>query len=85
MANFAFYDQFNNHYDQVAVATPIGVGLKYRWTNWVAFRGDLMDNIAYARGVVDTTNNFSFTVGVEMQFGGVRRSYWPWNPGRVIR
>ena len=48
MANFAFYDQNNNHYDQVEFATPIGIGLKYRWTNWVAFRADLMDNIAYA-------------------------------------
>jgi len=85
MANFAFYDQNNNHYDQVEFATPIGVGLKYRWTNWVAFRADLMDNIAYGRGVVDTTSNFSLTAGVEMRFGGARRSYWPWNPGRVIR
>jgi len=45
----------------------------------------LMDNIVYGAGAVDTTNNVSLTTGVEMQFGGVRRSYWPWNPGRVIR
>ncbi|HEX4142715.1 MAG TPA: outer membrane beta-barrel protein [Pirellulales bacterium] len=85
MANFAFYDQNNNHYDQVEFATPIGVGVKYRWTNWVAFRADVSDNVAYARGAVATTNNLSVTAGVEMRFGGVRRSYWPWNPGRVIR
>jgi Outer membrane protein beta-barrel domain len=85
LANFAFYDAFNNRYDQVQFSTPIGVGLKYRWTNWVAFRADLMDNIAYARGPVDTVNYFSFTLGVEMQFGGVRRTYWPWNPSKIIR
>jgi hypothetical protein len=85
MANFAFWQPDGVRYDQVSFATPIGVGIKYRWMNWVALRADLMDNIAYARGVLDTTNNFSFTVGVEMQFGGVRRTYWPWNPGRVIR
>ncbi|HTU26733.1 MAG TPA: hypothetical protein VMF30_15100 [Pirellulales bacterium] len=85
MATVAFWDPYNNRYDQLEFATPIGIGLKYRWTNWVVFRTDLMDNIAYARGMVETTNNFSFSAGVEMRFGGVRRSYWPWNPGRVIR
>ena len=84
MANFAFWDPNGNHFDQVQLATPLGIGLKYRWLNWVAFRADLMDNVAYARNPVDTVNYFSFSFGVEMQFGGVRRTYWPWNPGKVI-
>jgi hypothetical protein len=85
MTNVAFFDPYNNHYDQVAFSTPIGCGLKYRWTNWTAFRLDFIDNIVYASGNVETSNNVSLTLGVEMQFGGVRRTYWPWNPGRVIR
>jgi hypothetical protein len=85
MASSAFYDRHNNRIDQVELATPIGVGLKYRWLNWVAFRTDLTDNIVYGRDKVETNSEFSWTAGVEMSFGGVRRSYWPWNPGRVIR
>ena len=24
----------------------------------------------------------SLTVGVEYRFGGTRKAYWPWNPGK---
>ena len=47
-------------------------------------RFDVIDNLAFASGPLDTMNNISLTFSVEVRFGGVRRSYWPWNPGRHL-
>lgn len=62
---------------------PIGLGLKYRHTSRLAMRVDLIDNIAFSAGQVDTMHNWSLTAGIEARFGGGRkRNYWPWNPSR---
>jgi hypothetical protein len=59
---------------------PIGVGVKYRHDDWVAFRLDFTDTIALGDGTKRvTTNNLSLTGGVEFRFGGPRRTYWPWS------
>jgi hypothetical protein len=84
LANIAFYNATQNRFDRTLLGLPLGVGLKYRFTDWFTLRADLMDNVAFGGGVVNTLNEFSLSGGVEVRFGGVRRSYWPWNPGRTI-
>jgi hypothetical protein len=59
---------------------PFGAGLKYRFNEWMIFRVDVIDNLAFGDGSLDTMHNVSFSGGVEYHFGGHRRSYWPWNP-----
>jgi hypothetical protein len=62
---------------------PIGLGLKYRHTSRLAMRVDLIDNIGFSAGQLDTMHNWSLTAGIEARFGGGRkRNYWPWNPSR---
>jgi hypothetical protein len=59
---------------------PIGIGLKYRHDDWVAFRFDFTDTIALGDGLKRvTTHNLSVAGGVEFRFGGPRRTYWPWS------
>jgi hypothetical protein len=65
---------------------PFGIGVKYRWDSRIAFRFDIMDNVAFSAGNgLEDLNNFSFTGGLELHFGGAtRRSYWPWNPSKDL-
>ncbi len=77
-------DGFRDH--DTVFGMPIGIGVKYRWDARIAFRFDIMDNVAFSAGNgLDDLNNFSFTGGLELHFGGAtRRSYWPWNPSKDL-
>jgi len=85
IANLRFFDEFNLEKDDAMVAMPFGVGLKYRYNGYWALRFDITDNLLFGSKELPTMNNFSFTAGTEIRFGGKRRSYWPWNPQRVLR
>lgn len=82
VARFDFDDEFGNRVRKATFGMPIGVGMKYLIYRNSAFRLDLTDNIAFSAGPMDTQHNVSLTAGLEIRFGGVRRSYWPWNPGQ---
>ncbi len=83
LSNVGFYDASGHRYDPTLLGLPIGVGVKYYWTPRFIFRADLTDNLGFG-GPINVVSNFSFTGGIEVRFGGPRRSYWPWNPGRTI-
>ncbi|MCC9607539.1 porin family protein [Blastopirellula sp. JC732] len=75
-ATYYGYDDVNGvNRDQSNFSIPIGIGLKHFFRPWLAFRCELMDNIATGSGSVPTTHNFSFTTGVEYRFGGSHWSY----------
>ena len=75
-------DRLAVDYDSTVIGIPFGIGLKYRVNNWLVLRGELADNVAiHAGSAFNTQNNFSFTMGMEVRFGGSRTAYWPWNPG----
>lgn len=62
---------------------PLAIGLKYRATDWAALRFEFADNILFgSTGGGSTLHNLSLTGGIEMRFGGTRKAYWPYNPGR---
>ncbi len=67
-------------YSGTLFEVPFGGGLKYRFNEWLTFRVDVIDNLAFGTGSLDTMHNVSFSGGVEYHFGGHRRTYWPWNP-----
>ena len=77
-----FDDCFFEHWAQQGFAMPLALGLKYRYNSRIAFRFELADNIVFASGPVNTVHHFSITGGLEMRFGGHRKAYWPWSPGR---
>ena len=84
MINFDFLDDQSNRFDELLFELPIGFGIKYRVHEWLILRGEMLDNIAFGSAGIETMHNPSLTAGVEVRFGGVRKSYWPWNPSRYI-
>jgi opacity protein-like surface antigen len=82
LGQFDFADEFGQRIRKTTFGLPIGIGMKYLVHRTSAFRLELVDNIAFASGRIDTQHNISLVAGLEIRFGGVRRSYWPWNPGQ---
>lgn len=75
------WDRLTEHHAVGTWGIPLGVGVKYRWKDWLALRFELTDNIAWGRRAINTVHELSATGGVEVRFGGTRKAYWPWNPG----
>ncbi len=81
-AGIKFQDRLANYVDKTVFATPVAIGLKYRWNDWLVLRFDCADNIIFGDGHgFNMLHDLSFTGGVEFRFGGTRTAYWPWNPG----
>lgn len=83
-ASMNFPDGTGTNTKETLLGVPWGVGLKYRWTDWLVLRADLTDNWYFGGTHTATQHNFSLTMGVEARFGGHRRNYWPWNPSRYL-
>ena len=82
-ARIDFVDRLSVVLDKTVFALPLACGLKYRWNDRLALRLELADNIAFGGSSgLNTLHNLSLTAGVEIRFGGTRKAYWPWNPGR---
>ena len=82
MTNLRFTDRFYTHESLVNFSMPLGVGVKYLWTDSLALRLDCVDDVLLGNLNIDTVNNVSLTAGIEFRFGGSHRMYWPWDPGR---
>jgi hypothetical protein len=63
---------------------PFGAGLQFRQTPWLAWRLELVDNLAFGADGVDTMNNVAFTAGMDLRLGARPSSYWPWRSSRRI-
>jgi len=82
-ARINFMDRLSNKYDEIVLGMPVGCGLKWRCNDWLALRCTFTDNIALSGGSgFNTLHELSLTGEAEIRFGGSRRTYWPWNPGR---
>lgn len=57
---------------------PFGVGLKYQFRRWAAFRLEIMNHLAIGMNETSTLNNLTVTGGFEWRFGGRPASYWAW-------
>jgi Outer membrane protein beta-barrel domain len=80
LSEFRFSDEFGNPIRRNLLEMPFGLGLKYRWHDWVTLRADVTDNLAFGSSGLETMNNISFTTGMEFHFGGCHKNYWPWEP-----
>lgn len=79
-----FVDDTGYRVKDTVFAAPFGFGFKYRIDQRIVLRFELQDNYAFAGGHdVEATNNISVTGGLEFRFGGRKKSYWPWDPGRT--
>lgn len=80
LADILYYDQNRSRLHETLFGLPFGGGIKYRWSDRLVMRFDVLDNLAFAASKTDTVNNISISAGLEYRFGGPRRSYWPWEP-----
>jgi len=70
-------------YKNTLFTVPVGIGLKYRLNDFLALRMECADYIALGGGsTFDVLQRVLVTGGMELRYGGARRAYWPWNPGR---
>jgi hypothetical protein len=82
--SFHFSDDKDVFLRKSLVVLPWGIGIKYRVHEYLVARFELIDNWAIGSGRLSAMQNVSYTCGVEIRFGGVRRHYWPWDPGRHL-
>ena len=70
-------------WNETVFVMPLAVGMKYLCNDWLALRTEIGNYIVFGEGNdLNTMANLTFTGGIEIRFGGHRKSYWPWNPGR---
>jgi hypothetical protein len=85
LANFDFPNDVGQPVEETVLGMPFGIGVKYRWGRRLVVRTELLNNLAFGSGSgLDTLHNVSFTAGFEVRFGGARKNYWPWEPGRFV-
>jgi len=78
-----FIDRLSTVYQDAFFTLPFGIGVKYLYGDCLAFRLELIDHMAFGGGKpIETMHHLTITAGMEVRFGGPRRAYWPWNPGR---
>lgn len=80
-----FLDRLSAGVRQNRLGMPLALGWKWRTQEWLAWRFELGDNLGIAFGG-DRTRFFhalDITLAAEIRFGGTRKAYWPWNPGRT--
>jgi hypothetical protein len=77
LAEFRFTDDLGQSVDRVLFHLPLGLGVKYQSRRWLAWRFDLIDNLAFGSGSISTMNNWSLTAGAEVRYGSRRILYEP--------
>ena len=79
----SFIDRTDVTYRNTLFTVPFGVGMKYRINDFSDLRMECADYIALGGGGdFDVVQRVLVTGSLELRFGGQRRAYWPWNPGR---
>ncbi len=66
------------------LGTPFGVGVLFAQNRWLAWRLEIVDNLAWGSNGVDTMNNVLFAGGMEVRLGARPNSYWPWRSSRTM-
>lgn len=80
-ASLRFDDALGEHWSHSTIDMPLAIGLKYLWSDQMAVRLEANDTIIIGNSKIETVHDMSLNIGLEVRFGGSRRSYWPWNPG----
>jgi hypothetical protein len=70
--------------DTTLLSMPFGLGVQFPQTPWLAWRLEIIDNLAFGSDGVDTMHNVAFTAGMEWRLGARPHSYWPWRSSRKI-
>jgi hypothetical protein len=82
------YHNFRDHNyrltEDAVFSMPLGIGVKWMCSPWLALRMEFTENIAVGSPELDMMHNLSLNGGVEVRFGGTRPSYWPYNSSKYL-
>ena len=77
-SDFYFQDDFNRHHLDTLLLFPFGGGLKYQLNERLAVRIDMIDELTFAGGAVNTFHYVALTAGLEFRYGK-RLLHMPWH------
>ncbi len=78
LTNLEYTNDQTARISETLLTFPLGVGLKYQFRRWAAFRLEIMNNLAIGMNETSSLNNMTVTGGFEWRFGGRPASYWAW-------
>jgi hypothetical protein len=68
-SDFYYFDDLNQRRIETVFMVPYGTGLKYMYSERIAFRADLIDELTIGIGPVSTFHYVAVTAGVEFRYG----------------
>jgi hypothetical protein len=78
-----FTDRMGTNYARILLGMPVGLGVKMHLNDWLIFRVEATENMAFAGGsIFQAQQNFSLTGALEVRLGRTKMQYWPWDPGK---
>ncbi|HVX10652.1 MAG TPA: hypothetical protein VHC22_05690 [Pirellulales bacterium] len=77
-SDFYFQDDLNRHHLDTLLLFPFGGGLKYQLNERLALRIDMIDELTFAGGAVNTFHYVALTAGLEVRYGK-RLLRMPWH------
>lgn len=81
-----FTDNSGNKHKLNTWTVPLGMGLKYWWSDRVNVYGEIVDNVVFGKGPTKTHGNVALNFGVNFTFGTNPNYhptvYWPQTPSQ---
>jgi hypothetical protein len=71
LSHFNYQSDTGRRIDRLLVGLPFGIGVKYFWSEGVAIRAELVDNLMLGAHELSTMNNISLAAGVEFRYSGL--------------
>ncbi len=81
---YDFVDDMAVSRNTTLVSIPVGGGIQFHHWSWLAWRLEILDNIALGSDGLNTQHSVSLTAGMELRLGARPQSYWPWRSSRRI-
>ncbi len=76
LTDFEYVNDQDLDQDASLFTIPFGFGIKYQSQRWMAWRAELVDNLAFGQNGTRTLNNFTLSFGAEWRFGGKPAPRW---------
>lgn len=77
-SDFYFQDDFNHHHLDTLFLFPFGGGLKYLLNDRLAVRIDMIDELTFAGGAVNTFHYVALVAGLEFRYGKKLINWHEW-------
>lgn len=85
VGKYSFLDETGGSVDEFAMQIPLSMGVKYAFRPWWALRLDATNYLVLPANELKFINQLALTLGLEIRFGGQRRSYFPYSPSIQLR